>query len=350
METAFSLDNRILVPANETERLIAVRSLMAWRDIAAPELDALAELGRLIFRAPLVAVTVIDEDWQYIAASSGFEFSGCTRDHSMCTHVVYAGRPLAVSDLAAHPSFRDLPYVSGSPHFRFYAGAPVEPEPGLAVGAFCILDVEPRHLSEAELAMMAHLGSVAGVLLRLQRSNVTLKRDKTTLATAAMTDPLTGFYNRVALTSIVEDMVSAAVADGRDMGAIYMDIDGFKTVNDRHGHLVGDDFLVEAARRIRSVIRGVDLPVRLGGDEFALFFAGPSDARGMELIAQRLVEAFREPFKLHDVAIQASASIGIALAPSHASSRLELSRNADIALYEAKARGKDQYVIFKHKH
>lgn len=350
MQQGFSSSDKLLKPANEAERLLAVRNLMPLQEIGTPELDALTSLGKMIFRAPLVAVTIVDEDWQYLAASAGLELTGCAREHSVCTRVVYSGEPLIIQDLAAHPAFRDLPFVSGPPYFRFYAGVPLEIQPGVVVGAFCILDFHSRQLTDAEYSVLSHMGSVASALLRLKRSNAGLQRDKTWLAAAALTDPLTDFYNRSALASSVDEMVVKAIAEGGSVGAIYMDLDGFKAVNDTYGHPVGDEVLVEAARRIRSVIRSNDIPLRLGGDEFALFFGGPCDVASMEKIAQRLIKVFRLPFEVDGLKIDARASIGVALAPQHASTRLELSRNADIALYEAKARGKDQYAIFKRQH
>jgi diguanylate cyclase (GGDEF)-like protein len=342
-------DNKTLIPENEDIRLLAVQSLLPSQAQTSYELDALMALGRKVFNVALAAVTIIDDDWQYIAARNGLPMDGCSRDKSMCTRVVYSGEPFVVSDLAANEDFRALPYVVGAPHFRFYAGTPLELETGITVGAMCLLDHLPRSLSEEELSTLNNFGAVASGLLRLQRSNIILRRDETVLKTAAMTDPLTGFLNRTALSSIVDGMVAAAVAENRDVGAIYMDLDGFKKINDRHGHPVGDDDLVEAARRIRTVIRANDLPVRLGGDEFAIFFSGPCDLLDMEAIAARLIGAFREPFDVDGVKVDARASLGVAMAPRHARTRLELSRNADIALYEAKGRGRDQYVIFQRE-
>lgn len=343
-------NNETLIPENEDIRLLAVQSLLpSQAQATSRELDALMVLGRQVFGVPVAAVTIVDEDWQYVAAKSGAPIQGCSREHSMCTRVVYAGAPVVVSDLMAVDEFRMLPAVAGDPHFRFYAGTPLELEPGVTVGSMCLLDFAPRSLSQSELETLNHFGAVASGLLRLQKSNIILRRDETLLKTAAMTDPLTGFYNRTALSSIVDGMVAAAVAENREVGAIYMDLDGFKKINDRHGHPVGDDVLVEAARRIRTVIRANDLPVRLGGDEFAIFFSGPCDLLNMEAIATRLTNAFREPFDIDGVKVDARASLGVAMAPRHARTRLELSRNADIALYEAKGRGRDQYVIFQRE-
>ncbi|MEP9370760.1 sensor domain-containing diguanylate cyclase [Mesorhizobium sp. KR1-2] len=334
------------VPANEIERLAAVRSLMPSQVQSTPELDALTTLARMVFQTPMAAVTIVDEDWQHIAASAGLEVVACSREQSMCTHVVRTGHCFVVPDLTEDEAFRTLPYVEGDPQFRFYAGTPIELEPGLTVGALCVLDTAPRRLSAQEMETLRNFGTVAGGLLRLERSNILLGLEETALKTAAMTDPLTGFYNRKAITSIVDGAITAAIAENREIGVLYMDLDGFKKINDQHGHPVGDAVLVEAARRIRSVIRADDTPIRLGGDEFALFLHAPSSVRVLESVAERLIQVFREPFQIEGKIIQARASIGVAVAPRDAASREELTRNVDAALYTAKARGRDRYVFF----
>ncbi len=300
----------------------------------------------MVFQTPVAAVTIIDEDWQHVAASAGLQVVGCSREQSMCTHVVRTGHCFVVPDLTEDETFRTLPYVEGDPQFRFYAGTPLELEPGLIVGALCVLDTAPRQLSAKEIETLRHFGTVAGALLRLQRSNIVLGLEETALKTAAMTDPLTGFYNRQAITSIVDGAIAAAIAEHKEIGVLYMDLDGFKKINDQHGHAVGDAVLVEAARRIRSVIRAEDTPIRLGGDEFALFLNAPSGVRVLESVAERLIEAFREQFEIEGKTIQARASIGVAVAPRDAVSREELTRKVDTALYVAKARGRDRYVVF----
>jgi diguanylate cyclase (GGDEF)-like protein len=91
------------------------------------------------------------------------------------------------------------------------------------------------------------------------------------LRTAAMTDPLTGFYNRAALPKIVDVGLAAAMTSAQTFGVLYLDMDGFKSINDRLGHATGDEVLRESALRIREVLRADDICLRMGGDEFAIF-------------------------------------------------------------------------------
>jgi len=335
----------VRLPANEAERLLAVRALNAVSRSSTSELAALAELARGVFETPFAAINIIDEDWQRIAGQAGMKLAECSRDLSICTRVVYANDLVIVPDLQRHPELSDMPYVTGDPHFRFYAGAPIEMDDSLAVGAFCILDVRPRDLSDAEIDNLRRFALVAGALLRLQKANMVMGLAETSLRAAAMTDPLTGFYNRTALASLVDGELERSLAASQTFGALYRDMDGFKGINDRLGHHAGDEVLREAANRIRAVIRAGDIAVRMGGDEFAVFIPNPPNAAALSSVAERLVAAFRQPFEVEGVSVGARLSIGGALAPQSGSNRVDLLKVVDAALYQAKAAGRDRYLI-----
>ena len=187
---------------------------------------------------------------------------------------------------------------------------------------------------------------IASALLRLQKTNLLMGIAENGLRTAAMTDPLTRFFNRSALDAVIDGALSAAVAAERNFGVLYLDMDGFKSINDRFGHNVGDEVLCEAAARIRSVIRTDDIVVRMGGDEFAIFVPAPPDRNALVSLSERLLIAFRAPFTVDGVSIFARLSIGAALAPNDGATRMLLLRNVDAALYQAKAAGRDRVAVF----
>ncbi|MDX3929439.1 MAG: sensor domain-containing diguanylate cyclase [Shinella sp.] len=339
------MGQNVLLPANETERLLAVRSLGSIGTSATPELGALAELAQGVFDAPLAAVNIIDEDWQRIAGRSGMAVSECPRNVSICTRVVYANDVVIIPDMAAHPELSSMPYVTGEPRFRFYAGAPVELEPEMVVGAFCILDTKPRNLSQPEIQSLTRFALVAGGLLRLHKANLVMGLAQQSLRTAAMTDPLTGFYNRTALTTLVDIELEAALAANLSLGVLYLDMDGFKGINDRFGHHAGDEVLREAAERIRSIVRPDDIIVRMGGDEFAVFIPDPPHAVALESVAERLVTTFRAPFQVDNGSVNARLSVGGAIAPRNGRHRSELLKAVDAALYKAKEAGRDRFHV-----
>lgn len=336
----------VRIPVNEPQRLLAVRSLSAISSSPTPELAALAELAKNAFAMPYAAVNIVDEDWLRIAGEAGMQLSECPRDLSFCTRVVFANDMVVVPDLEQDAELNAAPYVTGPPHFRFYAGAPLELENDLVIGAFCILDQKPRLFTEKEAANLRRFARVASALLRLQKANFVMGLAESSLRTAAMTDPLTGFLNRAALDAIVDRALESALASGQTFGALYLDMDGFKSINDTLGHHIGDEVLREAANRIRSVIRSGDIVVRMGGDEFAVFVPNPPNTEALVSVSERLLSAFRSPFTIEGNTILARLSIGAALAPQGGRRRRELLRNVDGALYSAKAAGRDCYVVF----
>ena len=131
---------------------------------------------------------------------------------------------------------------------------------------------------------------------------------------------------------------------------LFVDLDDFKTINDTLGHGAGDDLLVAVAERVRACVRPGDLAARLGGDEFGILLESAADDAA-EQIASRLVEALRAPFVLNGREMQVHASIGIASGLYGARTADELLRNADVAMYNAKAGGRQRYAIYEpHMH
>ncbi|MCZ8391152.1 sensor domain-containing diguanylate cyclase [Achromobacter xylosoxidans] len=150
-------------------------------------------------------------------------------------------------------------------------------------------------------------------------------------------DPLTGLCNRVLFGELVLRELAVAQRSGESFAILAIDLDGFKAVNDRHGHAAGDTVLKEAADRMAHAIRVSDVAARQGGDEFAVLLlgAGRDDATG---VAEALVESLSQPYPNIEVAV--SASIGIAVYPQSGVTMLQLLERADVALYRAKGLGK----------
>jgi diguanylate cyclase (GGDEF)-like protein/PAS domain S-box-containing protein len=161
----------------------------------------------------------------------------------------------------------------------------------------------------------------------------------------AFHDVLTGLANRALFNSRLEQVRSDRRQNGR-IAVLTLDVDGFKAVNDSHGHGAGDAVLVEVAARLVAAVRSVDLPARMGGDEFAVLLegAGPTEARE---VADRLLDAIRRPIRVGPAEVWITASIGVAVDEGGVLSSDDLLRHADIATYEAKADGKNRARIFQ---
>jgi diguanylate cyclase (GGDEF)-like protein len=168
------------------------------------------------------------------------------------------------------------------------------------------------------------------------------------LAFLATHDALTGLPNRTLILDRVEQMLARSHRSQTPVAALFVDLDNFKDINDTLGHSVGDQLLRAVAARLDGVVRAADALGRLGGDEFVVISEQLSLDVGPELIAERLLDALKEPFELgadKQTRVSVTASIGIA-AGAHASAE-ELLRNADIAMYRAKWDGKNRYVVFE---
>ena len=165
-------------------------------------------------------------------------------------------------------------------------------------------------------------------------------RERDTFVSMAYTDPLTGLPNRRGLDVRLAAEMAASAPDR--LLAVYMiDLDGFKQVNDRHGHELGDELLVAVGRRLGAQMRSSDTVARLGGDEFVVTAGGLSDERQARDLGLKLVEAFREPFVLAgDRQCSVGLTIGYVLVPLDGSDPVSLLRRADAAMYAGKAQGK----------
>jgi diguanylate cyclase (GGDEF)-like protein len=159
-------------------------------------------------------------------------------------------------------------------------------------------------------------------------------------------DALTGLANRVLAIDRTGQMLARARRDGTAPAALFLDIDDFKHINDSLGHEAGDDLLVAVATRLHSAVRASETVARLSGDEFLVLTDGASPAADPEALAQRILDLMAEPFHVgaHDASVTVSFSIGVAVGDRADAD--ELLRDADLALYQAKAAGKSCYVVF----
>jgi diguanylate cyclase (GGDEF)-like protein len=166
------------------------------------------------------------------------------------------------------------------------------------------------------------------------------------IAHMARHDALTDLPNRVLLRERLSEAL-ALVERGQRLAVLYLDLDQFKNVNDSLGHPTGDELLRVVAARLRDCVRETDTISRVGGDEFFIIQTNIRDATDAERLARRIAEAVRVPFDLHGHAVMIDASIGIALAPADGSDANELLKNADMAMYGAKADGRGVYRFFE---
>ena len=158
-------------------------------------------------------------------------------------------------------------------------------------------------------------------------------------------DALTGIANRALLMTMLHSAFRRYDRTGEQFAVHILDLDHFKQVNDSSGHDAGDELLCNVADRLKRNVRSMDFVARLGGDEFAIIqpIKRPTDAA---IVAQRLVEALRQPYAIKGQDVVVGVSIGIAVAPEHGASEIDVMKSADLAMYRAKARGRSNFQYF----
>ncbi len=181
-----------------------------------------------------------------------------------------------------------------------------------------------------------------------QRTDEELSRREEELAFMATHDPLTGLPNRTLILDRAEHMLARGARNQSATAALFIDLDNFKSINDTLGHSVGDELLQAVTARLRAVLREVDALGRLGGDEFVVLIEDVETAAGPELVAERLLEALQQPFRLgpnQETSLMVTASIGIATGGGPAAGTLL--RDADIAMYRAKWDGRNRFTVYE---
>lgn len=170
-----------------------------------------------------------------------------------------------------------------------------------------------------------------------------LKERERELARLVEHDPLTGLPNRLLFSDRLDQTLRLADRERRQAALLFVDLDRFKSINDRFGHAVGDQVLIRAAQRMRAAVRASDTVARLGGDEFAVVLGVLEDDDDAGLVAQKLVEAFEQPLAVDGRMLHVTASIGIGRFPHDGSDADALLRHADAAMYRAKSQGRDTF-------
>lgn len=220
----------------------------------------------------------------------------------------------------------------------------IHPEPGLQ------FDEDDLHL----LQRFAQLASISLDNARLYSATQRELRERAALEEQlryqAFHDPLTGLPNRAAfLDRLTRAVCRSDGAQRPKVAVLFLDLDGFKLINDRLGHDVGDELLITVGQRLGGCVRSEDTVARLGGDEFTVLLENLTDPALAVQTAERVLETLKPPFALRGHLVTVAASIGIALGTAEVGSvqPSELMREADIALYRAKGAGKGRFIVFE---
>jgi diguanylate cyclase (GGDEF)-like protein len=262
-----------------------------------------------------------------------------------------AGRPSAVTNLVYLLALSTLAFVS-------WQVPPSRPEPKFA--SWSVLLVPSGFMFAATgLLLYDHVHRLSTLpfalatvtLLAAMGRMIVAFRDARGLAEArrlAGTDDLTALPNRRRFMALTEQAIADSRASGQGLAVMMLDLDNFKQLNDTLGHHAGDELLREIGPRLQQALRHLHMVARLGGDEFAVLIHPTPGEAGIVEISQDILRALRAPFKVHELALRVTGSLGIAMFPDHARDADELMRHADIAMYQAKT-SRDRYEFYAHE-
>ncbi|MDD4855654.1 MAG: diguanylate cyclase [Sulfuricurvum sp.] len=202
--------------------------------------------------------------------------------------------------------------------------------------------LKPLESIRNSIALTALMLITFGVIASLRITH-NIIRPVDNLETEAHIDALTGLPNRKQLMEILEQALNKAKLNDKIVAVMFLDLDGFKSINDNHGHEMGDLLLKNTALRLTNCIRQSDTVARLGGDEFIILLCGAQDISNITKIANNIIQTLNEEFSLNGSIATIGASIGISIFPKSAANADEMLRQADNAMYEAKKSGKNNF-------
>jgi diguanylate cyclase (GGDEF)-like protein/PAS domain S-box-containing protein len=265
-----------------------------------------------------------------------------TEFHPLLQQVLRSEHQLAVADVDQDPRAALCCEYFHAMSIKALMLMPVE-RAGKPSGMLMLSNIDKkRQWRKDETDFLSNVASLITLIFR----EVERGRSESRLRHLAHHDSLTGLPNRHFLFDQSADFFPKVTAKANTLAAFFIDLDGFKSVNDSLGHAMGDELLKAAAMRLQNVVRKDDILVRLGGDEFMLLARNLSNMNIADDIAAQIVDTMRGTFSLQGRELQISASVGIALYPFDGTDIDTLMKKADIAMYHAKSAGRDQYQMF----
>lgn len=294
-------------------------------------LDAVTEVAQLSLEVPIVAVILADRDHPVFKSVRGIDAAAAPRESLFCAQTIGHRQPLVVPDIMLDHRFDLDPLVSGEPRVRSYLGVPLTTPDGYNIGALCAFDTLPRRFGPSQTTIMQNLARLVVEQFEMRQ--------------IAKSDPLTGALTRRGFVAQAEKDFARAKRYERPSSLLLVDIDNFKRINDRFGHAVGDDVLVEIVKRFRNALRQTDLVGRMGGEEFAVLLPETNAQEAMQCAERLRGIILDRPVMVGAEPLHITASFGVAAMSQDFVSASQWFSEADIALYEAKNYGRNKCVL-----
>ncbi|KQM65575.1 diguanylate cyclase [Sphingomonas sp. Leaf17] len=313
---------------DDDARIAALRRLDVLDSAVEKPFEKIVTLVRTILAVPIATVTLVDRDRQWFKAQRGLDVQETPRSVSFCTHTIQQRDPLIIEDAHLDPRFADSPLVMGPPYIRSYAGIPLRTPEGYNVGSLCAMDTRSRRFSPADIAILSNFANIVC--------------DELELRMIAQVDHLTGALTRRGFVEQAEREIARSRRSDRPTTLVMLDVDHFKSVNDTHGHVIGDQVLHQIAKIAGATLRPIDVFGRIGGEEFAILLPETGADEAM-LVAERMRRAIADhPMRLPaGDRIHVTASFGVAALTPAVSTVTAWLERADTMLYAAKSAGRN---------
>ncbi len=316
------------IPADEEQRLRALRRFAVLDTPADPHFDRIVALASEVLGVPIALVSLVDQERQWFLARYGLEAQETPRAMAFCAHAIAQHDLFEVPDALDDERFNTNPLVLYPPKVRFYAGVPLQSDQGYNLGTLCVIDQKPRVLDPHQRVILQLIADLVMRELELRQRS--------------MQCPVTGLYNRSVFFRFGEQEFEHARDESLPLALFNFDIDDFRQINIRWGHQAGDQVLLELCALAKQQLSEDDLFGRIGDEEFSILLINASIAR-VNQVAEKVrlaIASMRGVFDHSDYHPNISGGI-TALADSD-QSFADLFYRADQALYLAKGNGRNQ--------
>ena len=256
-----------------------------------------------------------------------------------CGTAAFLNDRVITEDLSTHSYWGSWRDAAKQANLGACWSQPIRGADGKVLGTFAIYHKEAGAPSEEDITRIEYFAHVASISIERERADEIIWRQ-------ANYDSLTGLPNRHFMEDNLLNALRSADRLSTKVAVMFLDLDHFKDINDTMGHGIGDELLVQCARRIEGCVRENDSVARLGGDEFVIIINNLQDVKNVERVTQDLLTSLSKPLKIESEIIHTSASIGITLYPDDAQDVSSLLKNADQAMFRVKASGRNSYEFY----
>ncbi len=263
------------IPANERQRLKALRDLKLLDTAPEERFDRVTRLAKQVFATEIALVSLVDADRQWFKSRQGLDALETPRDISFCGHAINDDRIMVVNDATEDERFCDNPLVCGNPNIRFYAGYPLAAPDGSRIGTLCVIDNKPRDISREQLGLLRELGRMI--------------EEELIEASACTTDVATGISNRNGFLAIADHLLAMCKRCKQPATLMVGHLQNLRSIDQEFGRPDGDAAAAELAHTLMASFRDSDIVARACLDIFCVLMAG-ADLDGVEPARLRLEE------------------------------------------------------------